>query len=486
MMKQGLLIVLGATAAFMAACTPEAAQKVDPVAPEFKFSIAESSFSVDVDSTVFFGAELLKGTDVKTVWSVNGEKIAGTPSVKWTFSELGVSVVNFQASNSLGKVEKEYIVTVLGIPLVVSYSVEDSQVEAVVGTPLEIAVTVVSGDKSTVHSWMLDDEPVGDTPSFSKTFMEEEIGTHILSYYGENIDGESASKEWAITVVDLPLEVNFTPAEDAVESMETRSVNFAASIVHGATGATYSWKVDGEEVSTESTYVFDCTAQGVFTVSATVTNLIGEKAEKTWTLTVTEKETLSLLFCDFESYEVGPGIGSYFIGNVASGVSVTQVVENPYKTATNSSNKVLVDRGSIMNQNNTTSGYFKFKINTFPDGVTNVPDRANYTKIRVKIYLGECGYTPLLQEDNKSTKSTPSEINGIPFDTMNPTMDAWNAAIKTNDWNVFTYDFTTGKYSNQVNDLSQTSQVQFRVFVNFNNQNQKPVDVYFDDIEFLE
>ena len=69
---------------------------------------------------------------------------------------------------------------------------------------------------------------------------------------------------------------------------------------------------------------------------------------------------------------------------------------------------------------------------------------------------------------------------------MNPTMEAWNAAIKTDDWNIFTYDLTTGKYSDQVNNLNQVSQVQFRVFVNFNNQNQKPADVYFDDIEFLE
>ena len=170
MMKQGLLIVLSVVAAFVVACTPEAAPKEDPVAPEFSFLIAETSFSVDVDSTVFFGAELLKGTDVQTVWSVNGEKVAGTPSVKWTFSELGVFTVNFQASNSLGKVEKEYTVTVLGIPLVVSYSVEAPQVQAVVGSPLEIAVNVVSGDTSTVHSWTLDDEPVSDIPSFSKTF----------------------------------------------------------------------------------------------------------------------------------------------------------------------------------------------------------------------------------------------------------------------------------------------------------------------------
>ena len=221
-------------------------------------------------------------------------------------------------------------------------------------------------------------------------------------------------------------------------------------------------------------------------VSCSVTNAIGETADRNWTVNVAEKSERSLLFDNFEGYEIGPGIGSYYIGNVAGGVSVTQVVENPFKTAVNSSSKVLGDMGSIMNPNNSTSGYFKFKVNTMPDGKTEVPDRARYTKVRVKVYIGESGYTPLLQEDNKSTKSTPSIINGIEFDTMNPTLDAWNAAIKTNDWNVFVYDLTSGKYSGEVNNLAQTGQFQFRVFVNFNNQNQKPADIYFDDIEFVE
>ena len=482
-----LLTVFGAAAALVAACTARPIQVEEPEsAPELRFSISESAFTVDVDSTVFFGAEILRGSNLTTSWSVNGEKVAGTPSVKWTFRELGVSTVRFLASNSLGNVEKEYTVTVLGIPLVVEYSREETSLDAVVGTPLEMSVTVLSGDKSTLHSWTLDGVQVGDAPLFSKTFTEEETGTHTLVYHGVNVDGESASRTWTVTVVDLPLEVNFTPAQESLEAMETTKLNFTAAIVHGRAGAVYSWKVDGETVCSEAAYTHVCGAPGSYSVSVEVTNAIGEKAFRSWTLTVTEKKALSLVFCDFESFDMGPGIGGYFIGNVAGGASVTQVAENPCKSASNPSAKVLLDRGSIMNQNNTTSGYFKFKINTFPDGVTAVPDREKLTRIRVKIYLGNCGYTPLLQEDTKSTRSAPSEINGIPFDTMNPTMEAWNAAIKTDDWNIFTYDLTTGKYSDQVNNLNQVSQVQFRVFVNFNNQNQKPADVYFDDIEFLE
>lgn len=458
MMKQGLLIVLGATAAFMAACTPEAAQKVDPVAPEFKFSIAESSFSVDVDSTVFFGAELLKGTDVKTVWSVNGEKVAGTPSVKWTFSELGVSTVHFLASNSLGKVEKEYTVTVLGIPLVVSYSVEDPQVQAVVGTPLEIAVNVVSGDKSTVHSWTLDDEPVGETPSFSKTFTEEEMGTHILAYYGENIDGERASREWTVTVVDLPLEVNFTPAEDALESMETKSVNFAASIVHGATGAVYSWEVDGTEVSTESAYTHECTAVGEYTISVTVTNGIGEQALKTWSLTVAEKTDTADLFDDFEYAAIGPWFN---LGENQPGI---ELVDNPLKAGINTSDKCLRDRvfGS-----GGTSGYFTLK---GPVMLSQAGfDISQYSGIRFHVYLGKNPYYPRV------------EFAGVKYTSVNPPQF-------NDEWEVLEFQLPEGMF------FDNTKNIVFRPLLNQSGSNisggnteaeENNRTVYIDNIEFF-
>lgn len=457
-------------------------EKQTPAAPKIEFSIKEEAFSVDVDSSVVFKADIVEGTNVKTVWTVDDEVVAKTPSVTWKFSKLGNAVVHFEATNDLGKVEKTYTVTVNGIPLVVEFSEVGNTIDAVIGTPVEVAVNVTGGDKGTVHEWTLDDVVAGNEKTFSRTFTEEEIGPHTLGYNGINTDGMSASRTWTIDVKDLPLEVSFTPAEEAVEAMEGDEVSFSATILHGAAGAAYSWKVDGTEKGTAATFKYECAAQGTFAVLATVTNGLGEKAEKIWTVTVTEKTEKKLLFDDFESTALGES--SYYIGNNVGGVSVLQVVENPYKTATNSSAKVLVDKGSMMTGN--SSGYFKFKINTFPDATTAVPNRSIYTKIRVKVYIGETGFTPLLQEDNKSTKSTPSLINGIEFNTSSPTLDAWNAAIKTNDWNVFVYDFTSAKYSTEVNNLNQTSQVQFRVFVDFSNNPKAGKDVYFDDIEFVE
>ena len=483
-MKYKAILMASLLAAF-ASCTEKGLDDEGtqtPAAPKIEFSINEEAFSVDVDSAVVFKADIVEGTNVKTVWTVDDEKVAGTPSVTWKFTKIGVSRVHFEAANDLGKVTKDYTVTVNGIPLVVTFSEDSYTVDAVVGTPIEVAVTVTGGDKGTVHEWKLDNNVISTETTVSYTFKEEEIGAHTLEYKGVNIDGMSASRSWTVNVKDMPLEVTFSPAEAEISAMEGDEISFSTTILHGATGATYSWKVDGTEKSTEASFKYACSAQGTFAISATVTNSEGEKAEKSWTLTVTEKTEKKLMFDDFESTALG--VSSYYIGNNVGGVSILQVVENPYKTSTNPSDKVLVDKGSMMT--NTSSGYFKFKINTYPDAATEVPNRSAYTKIRVKIYIGETGFTPLLQEDNKSTKSTPSIINGIEFNTGSPTLAAWNAAIKTNDWNVFVYDFTSAKYSSEVNNLSQTNQVQFRVFVDFNNNGKAGKDVYFDDIEFVE
>lgn len=282
-------MALGVVATLLAACAPKTEETRLPEAPEFTFSVKEAEFPVYVDSSVLFEAEQVKGTDVKTSWSVNGELVATLPSIRWKFTELGVSTVSFLAQNNLGRVTKEYKVTVLGIPLEVVYSIKGDAATAEVGVPFEASVTVVGGDKGTVHSWKLDDVVIGTDASISRTFAVADMGEHTLSYEGVNTDGEMASKTWTLTVVDLPLEVTFTPEETTLAAQELDRVTFAAEILHGVTGATYSWKVNGTEVATTDSYEFVCTTVGDFAVSVTVTNGIGETKSCSWTLTVTGK-----------------------------------------------------------------------------------------------------------------------------------------------------------------------------------------------------
>lgn len=486
-MRYRIVLAAALLLAVLFACTSENTdtRTTKPVAPKVEFSIQEESFEVMVDSTVAFVAKITQGTDVACAWYIDNAKVAGTPSLIWRFDKTGIFIVRFEASNELGKEERQYIVRVKGIPLEVEFSVPAGDAEAIVGTPFEIVANVIGGDVQTEHYWNLDGVEEQSSATFSRTFTDAEIGLHAVLYMGKNTYEESASAFWSINVKDLPLEVSYSPADEVVDAMEGDELSFKATPVHGATGISYSWKLNGTEVCTESEYKHDCSAQGSFTLTLDIANAAGESTSRTWTLNVAEKTERHLLFDDFESSSLGES--AYYKGNNVGGVSILQVVENPYKTSANSSSKVLVDKGSMMT--NSSSGYFTFKVTTYPDGVTQIPEseRAKYTKFRVKIYLGTTGFTPLLQADiTLNPRSAPSLINGVEFDPVNPSLTAWNAAIKTNDWNELVYDFSNSKYGDSMNRLSNTGQLQFRVFVDFNNSGKAGADVYFDDFEFVE
>lgn len=186
----------------------------------------------------------------------------------------------------------------------------------------------------------------------------------------------------------------------------------------------------------------------------------------------------------FDNFETG-SMSSVYTGNNVNNVSVLSIVDNPYKTATNSSDKVLFDNASKITWS--SSGYVQFATESYRDGTAILPaTRAHYSKISIKIYLGTTGFTPYLQEIAKNSKSLPTEINGIAFDAANPSMSEWNAAIKTNDWNTLVWDLTTSKFDASVNNVAQSNKYQLRACVNINNQNVTCADVYIDDIMFLE
>lgn len=474
-----------------AACSekPEEENNAQNEGLEAEFNIAEEAFSVQVGESKEFKITVTSGQNVKYAWYVDDEKVSSTASVTWKFDKVGTTVVKGEVSDDKTKLDQSYTVTVTGIPLDVTFTPAGNAVEAVIGTPFTASVAINAGDKQTTHEWKLDGEVAGDGLSFTKTFELADLGEHTLIYNGANADGSTATHTWTINVVDLPLEVAFTPADDAVSAMVGDKVKFSASASHGTTGIAYEWKVNGEVVADATAAEFEYTAQaeGEITIALSVTNAADETATKSWTLTVTPKVLATLLFDDFENKEIGPD--AYYRGNNVGGVSILQVVENPYKTETNKSDKVLVDKGSMMSNN--SSGYFTFKVNTMPDATTEISgtERYKYSKISVKIYLGETGFTPLLRCDiTGSPKSAPSLINGVEFDPVNPTMEAWKAAIKTDDWNVLVYDLSNSNYSTvQDGRLSGTEQLQFRVFVtDFKDQGIGKADVYFDDITFLE
>ena len=452
------------------------------VMPQVTFPVTESAVSAYVDDAVRFEAVIESPGPLSCSWFVDGKLMAATASMTYVFRAKGTYDVHFEASNTVGKVEKDYSVTVEGSPLGIEFSNEEETVSCLPGEEVLISATVVAGDKEVVHEWKVDDEVVSTTTEFKYTF--DKMGSYTVTYRGVNADEVSVNRTWTVTVDELPLEIEFSVTDAAIPCVQGSEVAITATVKNGGTGLVHEWKVGGDAVSATAEFRHAFDAAGTYAVTYEGVNAKGEKKSASWTVEVSE-DAVGYMFENFESRDALPG---HFInGNAA--IEGTTLQENPYKTAVNPSNKVLRD---LLLKESGTSGYFDM-------GFSHLTDRSKYRAIRVKVYLGKNLYYPRMQinvlPDGKKNK-LPSKINGQPFTSSMKEAD-WKALIKTDDWNVFVYDLIDCGYQNAdgsaVTNFGDITAVQFRPLSNFTGGSMSGRDeetnnrtVYYDDFEFLE
>lgn len=146
-----------------------------------------------------------------------------------------------------------------------------------------------------------------------------------------------------------------------------------------------------------------------------------------------------------------------YTGNSIGGKSVLSIVANPYKTAANSSEYVMVNDMSTDTWAN--SGYYQtdIKASKFPQAV-----RDKFKKISVEMYWGADKIYPRLLFNKGGTAKLPARLNG----TTITDQASWDAAVKTSDWNVLEWD--ASQFDGKSN-FSTLSSFQVRCWVNWSN-----------------
>ena len=159
------------------------------------------------------------------------------------------------------------------------------------------------------------------------------------------------------------------------------------------------------------------------------------------------------------------------------------VIANPYSTSENSSPYVLKNDHS--SNSGATSGLIKFDLTTdvakakFPYAA-----RGKFKKIQVKVYLGTNKYYPRFDLGIQNTTVVlPSRING----TAVSGQEAWDDAVKSNDWNILEWDASAVGKSN----FGSLDKFGLRFFLTYDKDNMPKADgtsnhvVYVDDIKFI-
>lgn len=458
-------------------------EEQQPVSPEVSYGIVEDAFEVYVNSPVELKAVIETPGPVECGWYVTKaggeeEKIASTPTVTYLFPEMAEYTVRFEAYNEAGRAGRSWKVTAGGIPLEVAADIEPGNISATVGDRIQITVGAVSGGEGIEHSWTLENEDrpeqsaeISDGELFEHVFKE--AGNYVLTYTGTNVYNMQARMTWTITVSDKPLEVSFSLPGTSIGCVTRLPVVISATVLYGSAGLEQTWTVDGTEYGHDALLKYTFTNAGSHTIEYSAVNVAGETFRHIWDVTVTDYVDGLMLF-DFEALSSLPS------ANFKADQDYVTLEDNPEVTALNPSSKVIkVDKSS----SGSTSGFFDIS------GIS-LSGASEYTKIRMKVWLGNNPYYPRLMiiKGSPHPNLLPSSINGQAFDTSNPTEAAWKALIYTDDWNILEYSLSGTAFT----DFGEITQIQPRPIVDIDGNNVSGATsddntriVWYDDIEFL-
>ena len=454
-MKYKLIPVISAILSLGILCSCEFRNEPQPVqykAPEVEFTMPSEVIDAKVGDPVPFSAKVVAGDKVSTGWYINDVLTSSSQSFKYVFEEAGRYTVRFEARNGAGVVSREYTVNVSDILSIALSTGDSTRVVRLQLEYLKIAAVVDYG-KDVEHEWSVDGEVLCNEAFFG-TFRLAEARVYNVHYRGSNASG-SFSKDVEISVIERPLEIEFSNTDEIIAMLAGRTLSITATALFGGTGLQQTWYLDGEPAGTAAVFSHYFAAGGEYSLRYEAVNAKGETVTRNWKVNVT---STGRLFDDFEA----DAIGSWF--NLGENQPGIELVENPHKGGINTSDKCLRDK---VYGSGGTSGYFTLKA---PKMLSDKGfDVSEFSGIRFLVYLGKNKYYPRVDYGGTKYPSiTPPKFNG--------------------EWELLEYKLPEGT------TFDNTKNIVFRMMLNEAGSNisggnvdaeENNRTVYIDDIEFF-
>lgn len=454
-MKYKLIPVISAILSLGILCSCEFRNEPQPVqykAPEVEFTMPSEVIDAKVGDPVPFSAKVVAGDKVSTGWYINDVLTSSSQSFKYVFEEAGRYTVRFEARNGAGVVSRDYTVNVSDILSIALSTGDSTRVVRLQLEYLKIAAVVDYG-KDVEHEWSVDGEVLCNEAFFG-TFRLAEARVYNVHYRGSNASG-SFSKDVEISVIERPLEIEFSNTDEIIAMLAGRTLSITATALFGGTGLQQTWYLDGEPAGTAAVFSHYFSAGGEYSLRYEAVNAKGETVTRNWKVNVT---STGRLFDDFEA----DAIGSWF--NLGENQPGIELVENPHKDGINTSDKCLRDK---VYGSGGTSGYFTLKA---PKMLSDKGfDVSEFSGIRFLVYLGKNKYYPRVDfGGTKYPSITPPKFNG--------------------EWELLEYKLPEGT------TFDNTKNIVFRMMLNEAGSNisggnvdaeENNRTVYIDDIEFF-
>ena len=224
-------------------------------------------------------------------WTMNGEVISTTPSLRFMQEEIGAYFITISVSTESGTDTEEIRVDVVELEIPTVTIAGSKQQTVAVGTAVTLNASVRDSSLETTLSWSVNGKAVGSDNSY--TFSAEAIGEYTITAMATNEDG-THSDSVVIKVLnaeDMPFVWEF--ASEKYHTVVGRKLLITPSATSAEDSIAYLWKQVGREepIGSDSHLVFTAESAGEYKIIGTATTeKQGEKVVLSREFTVTVYE----------------------------------------------------------------------------------------------------------------------------------------------------------------------------------------------------
>ncbi|MDS0257759.1 PKD domain-containing protein [Thermoplasmatales archaeon AK] len=265
------------------------------VDPALTFSVNPSHNPSDVGQNVIFSTSVSGGTGSYSysyvlydgTSSSDSQLASGSSSsFSYAFSTTGSYLLQYSVSDTNGNtVTQSLTQTVNSDP---SVSISSSQNPTDSGRTVEFSSSVSGGTPGYSYSWSVDGSTF-TTPDINVSFSSS--GSYVVQLTVTDAAGYSVSQSLAETV-------NSDPTVSASSNVSSADINypieFSSTPSGGTGGYSYSWTLNGQQISTSQDFSYAFSSSGSYTLTVTVTDSVGVQSSASVTVTINPNPIVSI------------------------------------------------------------------------------------------------------------------------------------------------------------------------------------------------
>ncbi len=259
-------------------------------------SVSASKTTVDAGSptgTVVFTASASGGSGQYNTYTfyLNGNSAQSSSSnqLTETFTSTGTDSVYVSVTDSSGYTSPDSNTVSVTVNPDPSVSISSSQNPTDTGNTVTLSSSVSGGTPGYTYSWEINGNTY-TTSSVSVSFPSS--GTYVADLTVTDAAGYSVTQSYSETV-------NSAPTVSASSNVSSADVGYPVEFTSSPSGGvgpyTYSWVLNGQQVSTSQDFSYSFSSPGSYTATITITDSVGKTYSSSVTVSINANPSVSII-----------------------------------------------------------------------------------------------------------------------------------------------------------------------------------------------